>query len=148
MKLGTHDVVVVASKDIQTLSGLPVPDTNGLIVRCRQNPGIFVMKLHRADVVQMTHQIEQATSHGVIPNFNLVVVATRHKQWLSRMKIDATNRACVSMFTHEKQSASIRHACVQTASRIARGQHCRFQTQQTNKSRCYTPTCAPEHITI
>lgn len=47
---------------------LPVPNTNCLIVRCRQNPRVFMVKKRCTDVVQMTKKSKYATPLFVIPH--------------------------------------------------------------------------------
>ena len=44
-----------------------------------------------SDVVKMAEQGEETPLLFVVPNFDLVIVTTRNKQWLVRVKIDATN---------------------------------------------------------
>lgn len=40
-----HDVVVVARQDGDTLSTLPVPNANGLVVGGGQDPGMLVVEV-------------------------------------------------------------------------------------------------------
>ena len=68
MELGTHDIVVVAGEDADARPGLPVPDSDGLIIGGRQDPGVLVVEHRRTNVVQMTKQLEQAAFLLVVPN--------------------------------------------------------------------------------
>jgi len=91
-----HDIVVVSGQDRDTRATLPVPDANRLVVRGRDDPRALVMHLHRADVVQVAQQREQASTQLVVPHFDLVVVTARHEQRLRRMEADATNGAWIA----------------------------------------------------
>ena len=93
MKIGAHDVVVVASEHSDAGARLPVPNANGLIVRGRQNPRVFVVKLNGANVVEVTEQREEATTLLVVPDLDFVVVAARHKERLRRVEAHAAHRA-------------------------------------------------------
>lgn len=70
-----------------------------LIVGRRENPRMFVMKLHSANVVEMTEQREETTTLLVVPDLDLVVVTARHKQRLRRVEAHATHRAYTKRHT-------------------------------------------------
>ena len=69
--------MVVASQDSYAIPRLPVPNPNGLVIRCRDDPGVFVVEKDRSDVVEMAIEGEEAFSSLVIPDFNFVIVAAR-----------------------------------------------------------------------
>ena len=54
MELSTHHVVVVAGQYRNTGATLPVPNTDGLVIRCTDNPWVFVMEEHGTHIIQMT----------------------------------------------------------------------------------------------
>ena len=93
MKVGAHDVVIVAGEHGDAGARLPIPNANGLVVAGTQDPRILVVKLHGADVVEMAEQCEQTAPLLVVPHFDFVVVAARHKQWLRVMKAHAAHRS-------------------------------------------------------
>ena len=82
MEMGTHDIMVVACEHCNTTSGLPIPDADRLIIGGTQDPRIFIMKLHRSDVIQMAQQGEDTPPQLVVPDLDLVVITTRDKQGL------------------------------------------------------------------
>jgi hypothetical protein len=77
-----HHVVVVTGEDADAGATLPVPDSDGLVVRCRNNPGVLVMEHGSSDVVKMAEQSENATFLFVIPDFDFVVVTPGDEQGL------------------------------------------------------------------
>ena len=68
MEHAAHDVVVVPSEDRDAVAALPVPDADGLVVGGREDPGVLVVEHRRPDVVQVAHQVEQATLLLVVPH--------------------------------------------------------------------------------
>ena len=82
----------------QAASVLPIPYADGLIVRGAHDPRVLreecvrgvtcdawcahhlVMELHGANIVQVPDQREGAAPKLVVPNFDLVVVASAHKK--------------------------------------------------------------------
>lgn len=46
--------MVVARQDGDALSGLPIPDSNRLVIRRAENPGYLMVELNGSDVVQVT----------------------------------------------------------------------------------------------
>jgi hypothetical protein len=71
-----HNIVSMPCQNRQASSTLPIPYSNGLIIRRRENPRVLVMELHCSDVIEMALQSEEAAFLLVIPNFDFVVVAT------------------------------------------------------------------------
>ncbi len=53
MEGSTHNIVSVTSQHGNTLSTLPVPDPDGLVIRRRENPGVLLMKLASTDIVHV-----------------------------------------------------------------------------------------------
>jgi len=53
---------------------LPVPDADGLVVAGADNPGVLVVELDGADVVEMSEESEEAPVELVVPDLNLVIV--------------------------------------------------------------------------
>lgn len=68
MKLGTHDIVVMASQYRHASSALPVPDSNSLIIRGAQNPWIFMMEDGGPNVVHVARQCELTAAQLVVPD--------------------------------------------------------------------------------
>ena len=98
MKGGAHDVVIVTRQHAQATAAGKVPQAQRLIVRRTQDPRKLCgvgMKLHRANVIQMSQQSKQAAAEFVVPHFDLVVVATRYEQRFGQMKIDAADGTVV-----------------------------------------------------
>lgn len=112
-KSDSHDVVVVSSQDGDARPRLPVPNSDGLIVRCGDDPWVFTVEEDSPNVVQICERSMsraatgeyQATGHTasqgeqafpllVVPDFDLVVVSTRTEDRLRGMKADSTNRSC------------------------------------------------------
>jgi len=50
---------------------------------------------HRAHIIQVTVQCEKAPPSLVVPDLDLVVIASGHKQGLGRVEIDASDRTIV-----------------------------------------------------
>ena len=59
-----------------------------------------MVELNRADVVEVPEQREQTPLLLVVPDLDLVVVATRNKQGLCRVEVDAAHRTCSSALGH------------------------------------------------
>lgn len=95
MEHGTHHVMVVAGKDANAGSALPVPYADSLVVRGRHNPWIFVMEHRGADVVEVAEKCEDTTFQLVVPHFDLVIVTTRYKEGLLVVEANATDWAIV-----------------------------------------------------
>jgi len=79
VECGTHDVMIVAGKNGNTGTRLPVPYTNCLVVGSGKDPRVLMMKSYCSDVVEMPQEGEKTSSQFVVPNFNFVVVPTRYK---------------------------------------------------------------------
>lgn len=115
------------------IARLPVPDTNGLIIRGAHNPRILVVKERCSNVIQMTEQREKTLSLLIVPDFDFVVVTTRHKQWLLTMKRYTTNRPYEFFFVCKfyifawfilKQYQWTESLCVQTIVFVEFVYHC------------------------
>lgn len=65
----------MTSKDGYTRTILPVPDADGLVVRCGYNPRALMVEVDSSDVVEMAVECENASSEFVIPDLDLVVIA-------------------------------------------------------------------------
>ena len=68
MKLGAHDVVVVACEDADAVSRLPVPNANCLIVGTTDDPRILMMEEGGSDIIQMTEKSKNTSAQFVVPN--------------------------------------------------------------------------------
>ena len=53
--------MIVTGEDGDTLPRLPIPDSDSLIVRGGEDPGVFVVKVDGTDVVEMTVESEETT---------------------------------------------------------------------------------------
>jgi hypothetical protein len=114
MKLGTHDVVVVAGQHANACTRLPVPNTkrrresyklphqkstavlpNSLVIRGTQDPWIFVMERGGSHVVQMAIQCENATFLLIVPDFDFEIVTTADEKRLLIVKRDSSDWAIV-----------------------------------------------------
>ena len=73
---------------------LPIPDPDRLVVRGTQNPRVLMVELHCTNVVQMPKQCEQAPPQLIVPDLDLVVIATRDKKWLRSVETDAAYGTC------------------------------------------------------
>lgn len=82
MKLGTHDIMIVAWQHTDASSALPVPNANRLIVGGRDDPRILVVEHGGADVIQMAQKGEDAALLFVVPYFDFVIVTAGNEQWL------------------------------------------------------------------
>jgi hypothetical protein len=56
------------------------------------------MELNRANVVQVTHQREEAAAQFVVPHFDFIVVSTGDKERLRAVETDAADGACAYIF--------------------------------------------------
>ena len=68
MELSAHDIVIVAGQDGNAASTLPVPNSDGLIIRAGQHPRILMMKHGGPDVIQMAQEVKEASLLLVIPH--------------------------------------------------------------------------------
>ncbi|TDH67254.1 hypothetical protein CCR75_000066 [Bremia lactucae] len=66
----------------QTRARLPIPDTNGLVVTTAQDPRIFLVELHRTNIVEMAEQRKETASELVVPYFEFIVIPARYEQGL------------------------------------------------------------------
>lgn len=62
--------MVVTGENADAGAGLPVPDSDGLIVRGGQDPGIFRVEECRSNVIKMPEQGEDASLLLVVPHLN------------------------------------------------------------------------------
>lgn len=95
MELGAHYVVIVPGQHANASATLPVPDSDGLIVRSAEDPGILLMEHSGPDVIEMTQQGEDASTLLVVPNLDLVIVAPGNEQRLLIVETYATYRSVV-----------------------------------------------------
>lgn len=65
------------------------------------------MEEDRAHIIQMAVQCEKTPSGLVIPNLDLVVIASGHKQGLSRVEIDSSDRTIVFLETVNECSHAV-----------------------------------------
>lgn len=65
------------------------------------------MELHRANVVQMTQQGEQATTQLVVPHLDLVVVTSGHEEGLRFVEVNSTHGAIVLVKSIDKRAHAI-----------------------------------------
>ena len=54
--LSLHDVMVVSGQDGNTCPRLPIPDPDSLIIRGRDDPGVFSVEEDSSDIVEICHQ--------------------------------------------------------------------------------------------
>lgn len=50
-----------------------------------------MMEKRCTDIIQVPEQCEQAAPKFVIPNLNLIIIASRDEQWLLLMEVNATH---------------------------------------------------------
>jgi len=74
MEQRTHDIVIVSGQNGDASARLPVPDSNGLVVASADDPGILVVELHGADVVEVAEEREEAAVELVVPHLDFVIV--------------------------------------------------------------------------
>lgn len=93
MELCAHDIVVMTGQDSDTVTRLPVPDTDGLIVGTTEDPWVFVVEVDSTNVIQVSCECELTATRLVVPDFDLVVISCGYEQRLRRMKSNTTNGA-------------------------------------------------------
>ena len=78
--------MVVPSQHTDARATLPIPNADGLVITCRDNPRIFSMEVDylvkvvtSTSIIQVAKKSEKTSSEFVIPDFNAVVVATTDK---------------------------------------------------------------------
>lgn len=79
MKSGAHHVVIVTSEYRDTLATIPVPYTDGLVVRSRADPWAFIVEVDSPNVIKVTKQCEDTSLEFVVPDFHLVIITTGNK---------------------------------------------------------------------
>lgn len=89
MKLGAHDIMIMAWKYANASSALPVPYANRLIVGSGHDPRILVVEHCRADIIQMTQEGENAALLLVVPYFDFVIVTAGNEKWLLVVETNA-----------------------------------------------------------
>ena len=50
------------------------------------------MELYSSDIVKMTGECEHTFLRFIVPNFDLVVIATTDEHWLCFMEVNTSNR--------------------------------------------------------
>jgi hypothetical protein len=88
-------------------SVLPIPDSDGLVIGRRDDPGKFMVEENGAHVVQVTVQGKQTPPSLGAPDFDLVVVASRNKQGLGRVEIDSSNGSVVLFESVNERSHAV-----------------------------------------
>ena len=102
--------MVVSGQDGNTCPGLPIPDPDSLIIRGRDDPGVFSVEEDSSDIVEICNQYhphlpENRLTAGqgkktfpllVIPYFDLVIITTRTEDRLCWVETDSSNRSCWS----------------------------------------------------
>ena len=66
--------MIVTGQNGDAGARLPVPDADGLVVAGADNPGVLVVELDGADVVEVSEESEEAPVELVVPDLNLVIV--------------------------------------------------------------------------
>lgn len=66
-----------------------------------------MVKKDSANVIKMTVQGEQATSCLVGPNFDLIVIATRHKEGLCLVEVHSSNGSIMFFESVDKRAHSV-----------------------------------------
>jgi hypothetical protein len=92
MELSAHDVVIVPSKNRDAVSGLPVPNTDGLVIGSRDDPRMLMVEVHSANVIDVPKEVEQATPLLVVPDLDLVIISTGHKEGLGVVECNSSHR--------------------------------------------------------
>lgn len=85
--------MVMPGQHTDTLSRLPVPNANRLIITGRDDPRVLVVEEDGAHVVEMAVQGEEAATLLVVPHADFVVVAARDEERLGRVEGHATHGA-------------------------------------------------------
>ena len=62
MELRTHDVVVGTSEDSDAFARLPIPNTEGLVIRGTDDPWILMVELNSTNLIQMIKQCKDTTA--------------------------------------------------------------------------------------
>jgi hypothetical protein len=86
--------MIMAGKNGKTVTRLPIPNTNRLVVRAAENPRQIVrMEFYRPDIVQMTAESIQYVFK--VPHFDFIIISSARKHGMSRMKVDCANGTIV-----------------------------------------------------
>jgi hypothetical protein len=88
-------------------SVLPIPYPNSLIVGRRDDPRQLVVEEDSSNVIEMAGEGKKATLGVVIPNFDTVIITTRHKHGLCLVKVYTTDWSIVFFKSVQQGSHSI-----------------------------------------
>ena len=99
--------MVVPGQHTDALSRLPVPDPDCLVVTGGQDPGIFVMEHRGSDVVKMTQEGEDTSPLFIVPDLDLVVITSRHKQRLLLVEVHPTHRSIMFIKLVQESAHSV-----------------------------------------
>ena len=91
MESRAHDVVIMPSEYRYGATALPVPDSDGLIIRSGDDPRVLRVKLHRTNVVQVTQERKQASPELIAPHLNLIIITYDTKITGVSVKSSRTN---------------------------------------------------------
>lgn len=108
MKLCAHGVMVVTGHSTNERSVLPIPYSDCLVIRARQDPGQFMVEEDCSDIVQVAIEREDTAASLVRPDLDLVIITARYEEWLCFVEINASDRA-IMLFKSVDQRA---HAVV------------------------------------
>ena len=77
MEESCHDIIGVPTKNIQMLSRLPIPNSNCIIIRARDDPRVLGVELHGSDIIGMLdRESEEAFPVFQTPNFDFVIITS------------------------------------------------------------------------
>lgn len=97
MKLCTHDVVRMASNNVDTSSTLIIPDSHGLVITGGEDPRELVMKEGGSDIINMSFQRKHTPFLFIIPNFDQSIVASGNEKRKLGVKIDSSRWSFVTL---------------------------------------------------
>ena len=121
-RLNSHYIMVVSGENGDTRPRLPVPDSYGLVIRRRDDPWVFSMKVDCPNVIKICvihiqhkplelrivrptpGESEQAFPLLVIPDFDLVIISSRAEYGLCRVETDTSYGSYVK--AHQRSSQS------------------------------------------
>ena len=85
----------VSSDNRNRRSLQPIPDSDALVIRARDNPRQFMMELNLSDVVNVAFHSSHALLLFVVPDSDLRVISSRAEERLAGVEVHRSYRAIV-----------------------------------------------------
>ena len=107
MELRAHGVVVVARHGTDQGSVLPIPYSDGLIIRAGQDPWQLVVKKYRSYVVQVAIKSKKAASSLIGPDLDLVIIPAGYEERLCLVEVNTPDWAVVFLESIDQRSHAV-----------------------------------------